>query len=343
MGMVAGDLVNTASRLQSIAEPGSVLVGEGTKRAASNAIVFDDAGDQTLKGKVSPVPAFRALRVVAQRGGVGRSEGLEPPFVGRESELRLIKDFYHATARDRGPRLVSVIGQAGIGKSRLAWEFLKYIDGVTEVVYWHQGRSPAYGEGISFWALGEMVRMRIGIGEGADEASTREKLAASLDEFVTDAEERRGLEGPLLHLLGIGDSQAHERGQLFVAWRTFFERIADVAPVIMVFEDLQWADDGMLDFVEELVTWSRGRSIYIITLARPELLDRRSHLGRGAAFVHLAEPFAVERPRRTVAAGRPRPRAAGSVHPPDRWARRGDSPVRSRDGPHVAQRRPHRT
>jgi hypothetical protein len=126
-----------------------------------------------------------------------------------------------------------------------------------------------------------MVRMRIGVGEDADETSTREKLAASLDEFVTDADERPGLEGPLLHLLGIGDSQAHERGQLFVAWRTFFERIADVAPVIMVFEDLQWADDGMLDFVEELVTWSRGRSIYIITLARPELLDRRPTWGAG--------------------------------------------------------------
>ena len=281
MGMVAGDLVNTASRLQSIAEAGSVLVGEGTQRAASNAIVFEAAGDQALKGKASPVPAYRAVRVVAQRGGVGRSEGLEPPFVGREAELGLIKDFYHATARDRGPRLVSVIGQAGIGKSRLAWEFLKYIDGVTEVVYWHQGRSPAYGEGISFWALGEMVRMRIGVGEASGEVETRDRLAATLAEFVSDTAERQALEDPLLHLLGIGESPALERGQLFVAWRTFFERIADVAPVAMVFEDLQWADDGLLDFVEELVTWSRGRSIYIITLARPELLDRRPTWGAG--------------------------------------------------------------
>ena len=145
MGMVAGDLVNTASRLQSVAQPGTVLVGDGTRRAAADAIVFEPAGVQDLKGKAAPVTAYRAVRVVAQRGGVGRSEGLEPPFVGRESELQLIKDFYHATARDPEPRLVSVVGQAGIGKSRLAWEFLKYIDGVTEVVYWHQGRSPAYG------------------------------------------------------------------------------------------------------------------------------------------------------------------------------------------------------
>ncbi len=281
MGMVAGDLVNTASRLQSIASPGTVLVGEGTRRAASNAITFGEAGEHELKGKASPVPAFRAMQVVAQRGGVGRTEQLEPPFVGRQSELQLVKDFYHATARDRGARLVSVIGQAGIGKSRLAWEFLKYIAGVTELAYWHEGRSPAYGDGISFWALGEMVRMRIGIGEDDDEATTREQLAKSLDEFVTDADERRSLEEPLLHLLGIGEGQGHDRGQLFLAWRTFFERIAEKAPVIMVFEDLQWADDGLLDFIEELVTWSRGRSIYLVTLARAELLDRRPTWGAG--------------------------------------------------------------
>ncbi|MDQ2689664.1 MAG: AAA family ATPase, partial [Chloroflexota bacterium] len=281
MGMVAGDLVNTASRLQSIAEPGTVLVGEGTQRAASNAIAFEPAGEHELKGKATPVPAFRALRVVAQRGGVGRSEQLEPPFVGRDAELQLIKDFYHATAHEPGPRLVSVMGQAGIGKSRLAWEFLKYIDGVTEDVYWHQGRSPAYGEGISFWALGEMVRMRIRSGEADDEAATRERLAATLEAFVPDPDERRSLEEPLLHLLGIGDGKSRERGQLFLAWRSFFERIAEAGPVVMVFEDLQWADDGLLDFIEELITWSRGRSIYVITLARPELLDRRPTWGAG--------------------------------------------------------------
>jgi class 3 adenylate cyclase/tetratricopeptide (TPR) repeat protein len=304
MGMVAGDLVNTASRLQSAAPAGTVLVGDATRRAASDAIAFEEAGEQDLKGKAVPVAAFRALRVVAQRGGVGRNEGLEPPFVGRDAELQLVKDFYHATARDRGPRLVSVMGQAGIGKSRLAWEFLKYIYGVTEIVYWHQGRSPAYGDGISFWALGEMVRMRIGAEEGADEPTTRGALAASLDEFVTDPEERRTLEGPLLHLLGSGDAGGHERSQLFVAWRTFFERIAEVGPVIMVFEDLQWADDGMLDFIEELVTWSRGRSIYIIALARAELLDRRPTWGAGQrSFTSLALAPLADDDMRTLLAG----------------------------------------
>jgi class 3 adenylate cyclase len=281
MGMVAGDLVNTASRLQSVAPPGSVLVGEGTRRAASESIAFEEAGEQTLKGKASPVPAFRALRVVARRGGAGRSEQLEPPFVGRDSELQLIKDFYHATTRDRGPRLVSAIGQAGIGKSRLAWEFLKYVDGVAETVYWHQGRSPSYGEGITFWALGEMVRMRVGITEDADEALTRERISAALDAFVPDPEERRSVEAAILQLLGVSDAQGGDRGELFVAWRTFFERIAEIGPVVMVFEDLQWADEGLLDFIEELVTWSRGRPIYVITLARAELLDRRPTWGAG--------------------------------------------------------------
>ncbi len=149
-GMVAGDLVNTASRLQSAAAPGSVLVGESTQRAASRAIVFDAVGEQSLKGKTVPVPAWRAVRVVAERGGRNRSETLEAPFVGRADELRLLKELYHATSREKRARLISIIGPAGIGKSRLAWEFVKYIDGLVERVWWHDGRSPAYGEGITF-------------------------------------------------------------------------------------------------------------------------------------------------------------------------------------------------
>ena len=234
-----------------------------------------------LKGKELPVAAWRALRVVAKRGGAGRSDQLEAPFVGRDAELQLIKDFYHGTARERGVRLVSVIGQGGIGKTRLAWEFLKYIDGVTELVYWHQGRSPSYGDGITFWALGEMVRMRLGIGEGADEEETREALTGSLEEFVPDEEERRALEGPLLQLLGFQSGAEADRGQLFSAWRTYFERIAEQAPVVLVFEDLQWADEGLFDFIEDLLAWSRGKPIYVITLARPELLERRPTWGAG--------------------------------------------------------------
>ena len=124
-GMVAGDLVNTAARLQSVAPPGTVLVGEATMRATSGSVIFEEAGEQLLKGKQSPVSAWRAVRVVAERGGRNRSEALEAPFVGRSDELRLLKDLFHATGREKRIRLVSLMGPAGIGKSRLAWEFLK--------------------------------------------------------------------------------------------------------------------------------------------------------------------------------------------------------------------------
>jgi class 3 adenylate cyclase/tetratricopeptide (TPR) repeat protein len=305
-GMVAGDLVNTASRLQSVAPPGTVLVGEATYHAASEAIAFEPAGEQLLKGKTAPVPAYRALRVVARRGGVGRNEQLEAPFVGRGPELRMLKDFHLATGAERRPRLVSIIGQGGIGKSRLVWEFQKYMDGVTEVVYWHQGRSPAYGEGISFWALAEMVRGRAGITEADDPAASRAKVSEMLGERVPDETERRWMEPRLLQLLGLEGTDADERPDresLFAAWRVFFERVAEDGVVVLVFEDLQWADDGLLDFIDHILEWSRDRPIFIITLARPELLDRRSDWGAGRRnFTSLLlEPLEPELMRELLA------------------------------------------
>ena len=279
-GMVAGDIVNTAARLQGVAEPGTVLVGESTMRAALAAIAFEEAGDAILKGKSSPVPAYRALRVVAERGGRNRSGALEAPFVGREEELRQLKEQYHAVTREGRPRLVSIMGPAGIGKSRLSWEFLKYIDGVLEPVWWHSGRSPAYGEGITFWALGEMIRTRAGLAETDDEAATRTAITAMLTEHVPDEEERRWIEPAMLTLLGIGDQQGGSE-EHFAAWRTFFERMAETAPVALVIEDLHWADSGLLDFVDHVLEWTRDRPIYIVTLARPELLEKRPTWGAG--------------------------------------------------------------
>jgi tetratricopeptide (TPR) repeat protein len=303
-GMVAGDLVNTASRLQSVAPPGSVLVGEATLRATDRAIVFEEAGEQLLKGKTAPVPAWRALRVVAKRGGQGRSEGLEAPFVGRDDELRLMKDFFHATSRERRARLLSVTGQGGIGKSRLAWEFLKYIDGVLETVYWHEGRSPALGDGVTFWALGEMVRRRAGLAETDDETTTRAGIAATLAEFVPDESERHWIEPALLTLLGFGEASARSRDELFAAWRTFFERVATESTAVLVFEDLQWADPGLLDFIDHLLEWSTSHPIFVITLARPELLDRRSGWGAGRRnFVALSLEPLTESAMRQLLAG----------------------------------------
>ncbi len=294
-GMVAGDLVNTAARLQAIAPPGSVLVGEATYLAARGAISFEPAGDQLLRGKTAPVPAWRAEGVVAMVGGARRADWIEPLFVGREEEFQVLKDLLHQTGRERRARLVSIIGIAGIGKSRLAWEFEKYIDGLVETIYWHHGRSPAYGEGIAFWALGEMVRRRAGIAETDDATRTADLLEACLREYVSDPGER-GWIGPRLRaLLGLEGTTAGEREELFAAWRTFFERVADRGTAVLVFEDLHWADVGVLDFIESLLEWSRSRPILIVTLARPELLDRRPTWGasqRHFTSVHL-EPLST--------------------------------------------------
>ncbi len=303
-GMVAGDLVNTASRLQSVAPAGEVLVGETTVRASDRSIFFEPVGDQVLKGKTTPVPAWRAVRVVAERGGLGRTEGIEAPFVGRDDELRLLKDVLHATGRERRVRLVSVTGQAGVGKSRLAWEFLKYIDGVLEPIYWHQGRSPAFGEGVTFWALGEMVRRRAHLAESDDEAVTRERISATLDEYVPEETERRRLEPVLLSLLGSGEAPPGGREELFAGLRTFFERISILGTTVLVFEDLQWADAGVLDFIDNLVEWSIGYPILVVTLARPELLDRRPDWGAGRRdFVALALGPLAEPTMRQLLAG----------------------------------------
>jgi len=303
-GMVAGDLVNTASRLQSAAAPGTVLVGEATQRAASGSIAFEPAGAQHLKGKDLPVPTWVALRVVSKRKGLGRSDRLEAPFVGRDAELRLLKDLFHATARENRARLVSITGQAGIGKTRLAWEFLKYADGVVEGVWWHDGRSPAYGEGVTFWALGEMVRSRAGLLETDDQPTTRAKVTEMLVLHVPDEAERRWIEPALFALLGVGEAPAGGREDLFRAWRTFFERMALTGTVALLFEDLHWADAGLLDFIDHVLEWSRGVPILIVTLARPELLERRPDWGAGRRnFLALGLEPLTEADMRDLLAG----------------------------------------
>jgi len=280
-GMVLGDTVNSASRVQGVAEPGTVFVDESTWRASSGAIAFEEVGPLTLKGKAETVNAWRALRVVGKRKGLGRAERLEPHFVGRDDELRLVKDLLHTTAREQRARLVSVTGVPGIGKSRLAWEFLKYVDGLVEDVYWHQGRSASYGEGITFGALGEMVRMRAGITEAEDADSSRSKLTTTVAEFVPDEQERRWIEPRLAHLLGLVEAPTSDRDELFSAWRTFFERVSAFGLTVMVFEDLQWADQGLIDFVESILEWSCNYPILVVTLSRPELRDLRPDWGAG--------------------------------------------------------------
>jgi class 3 adenylate cyclase/tetratricopeptide (TPR) repeat protein len=280
-GMVAGDLVNTASRVQSAADPGTVYVGETTRRTTEQTVVYEDAGSHELKGKEGLVPLWKALRVVSGARGALKSTGLEAPFVGRDRELRQIKDLFHASADERKAHLVSVTGIAGIGKSRLAWEFYKYFDGIPQLTNWHRGRCLAYGEGVTYWALADMMRMRCRIVEDDGPASALEKLRAALEEHITDPEERRFLEPRIAQLLGLGDHEARDRQDLFAAWRLFFERLADVYPTVLAFEDMQWADESLLDFVEYLLEWSRNSPLFVITLARPDLLERRPNWGAG--------------------------------------------------------------
>lgn len=281
MGLVAGDNVNIASRLQSIATPGTVLVGESTHLSSLRSIVFEPVGEQTVKGKAAAISAWRALRVVAERGGVGRTDQLEPPFVGRAEELRLLKDLLASVGRDSRSRLVSLVGEGGIGKSRLMWEFRKYIDGLVETIYWHEGRSPAYGDGVTFWAVAEMIRRRADIAETDSDEVAEAALAKALERYVPDKSDQEWVTPRLRAVLGLGDAPAGDRAELDASVRLFFERVSTAGTAVLVFEDLHWADTGLLDFVEELTEWWRDRPILIVALARPDLTDRRPNWGAG--------------------------------------------------------------
>jgi class 3 adenylate cyclase/predicted ATPase len=291
-GMVAGDPVNTAARVQGAARPGTVLVDEATLRLARSAVAFGSAGEHVLRGKAAPVELWTAERIVGYVGGEQRVDGLESPLVGRDAELRLIKELFHASVDRSSPRLVSITGQAGVGKSRLGWEFEKYIDGVATVVNWHRGRCLGYGGGVAFGALAEMVRQRLGIAEDDPPGTAAQRLAERLNELVPDDATREFVAPRLGRLLGLGGEAAMDQSDLFAGWRLFFEQLAAVDPVVMLVEDLHHADDGLLDFLTLLLDWSRASPIFILTFARSELTDRRPSWGSGRGSTTLVlEPL----------------------------------------------------
>jgi len=289
-GMVAGDAVNTAARVQAAAEPGQVLVDGATYRLAGSAVGFTDAGERWLKGKADPVRLWRATRVLAGAGGSQRVDGLEAPLTGRDAELRTVRELFHAAAERRVPRLVLVSGPAGTGKSRLGWEFRKYIEGLAAEVWWHRGRCLSYGEGVAFWALAEMVRQRLGIAEEDSADIAAGKLAAGLDRFFPDPGERAYVGIRLGRLLGVGPADGAatlSREELFAGWRMFFERLAAESPVVLLIEDAQHADSGLLDFLDHLVDWAKNLPIYVLVFARPELSQARPRFGVGRNRVTL--------------------------------------------------------
>ena len=284
-GMVAGDAVNTAARVQAAAEPGSVLVDGATQRLAERAVGFADAGEHRLRGKAEPLRLWRAIRVLAGVGGAQRVDGLEAPLTGRDAELRTVRELFHAAADRRVPRLVLVAGPAGVGKSRLGWEFEKYLDGLKANVWWHRGRCLSYGEGVAFWALAEIVRQRLSIAEEDTAAVVTAKLVEGLDRWVTDPAERGYAGVRLGRLLGApveGDGGGPlPQEELFAGWRLFFERLAAENPVVLLVEDAQCADTGLLDFLDHLIDWVRDLPVYVLVFARPELGQARPGFGAG--------------------------------------------------------------
>jgi class 3 adenylate cyclase len=251
-GMVAGDAVNTASRVQAKAEPGTVWVDAQTRALTRGAIDFADAGVHELKGKAEPVELFAVTAVMGGVGGERSADRVQAPLVGRRREVSVLKEMFHVAAEEHRPRLVVLSGDAGVGKSRLGWELENYIDGLSAAVLWHRGRCLAYGDGVAFSALTAAVRGRIGAGEDDPEPVVREKLAESLEQYVPDEAERARLLPAMVSLLGLsGASSGSTRPELFSAWLTWFERLSqlDDDPVVWVVDDAHYADDGLLDFV----------------------------------------------------------------------------------------------
>ncbi len=273
-GIVAGDVVNTAARLQSSAATGTIVVDEVTMRSAEARIAFEPLDPVVAKGKSDPIPVWRALDA---RSRVGEPEtGTTTPFVGREHERRVLHETFLRVERESTPQLVTVVGEPGVGKSRLVTELRQTLDDRDELVTWRHGRCLPYGDGITFWALGEVVKAEAGVLESDD----RDEAAAKLEQAVTtlfdDASEREWLTSRIAPLVGAGaDSGAVGRDEVFAAWRRFLEAMAARRPFVLVMEDVHWADEALLDFLEHLLDWAAPVPLLVIATARPEFYERR--------------------------------------------------------------------
>lgn len=280
IGMVAGDAVNTAARIQAAAPTNGVLVGEATHRVTRHAFEYEEHPPLVAKGKSEPVRVWEPRRA---RVHIGERALGDAPLVGRERELRLLRETLDRTCADREPRLVTLVGVPGIGKTRLVRELERHVRGLDEPVSWLEGRSRPYGEGASFRSLAEPIESYVGIQETDTAAQAEAKLREAVRALTTDEQDAPWLEGHLRRLLGLGGetpTRDDAREEALVAWRRLFELISSKAPLVLVLDDLHWADDTVLAFVDELVTYAAS-PLLVLATARPELLDRAP--GRGSA------------------------------------------------------------
>ena len=275
---VTGDAVNTAVRLQQAASPGGVVVGPNAYAATRHVFDYDELGPLELKGKTTPVAAWRALSVRTRRRGQRSPLGLEAPFVGRGAEIALLKETLRRAVVDARPHLVTVLGAAGVGKSRLAWELEKYLDGLPDVYHWRKGRGHAYA-GPPFGPIAEVVKTDASILDDDTPDRAREKLGARLAQLSLGAD-LDDIGDALEAVIGIGAVRQHPREVLFDAWRRYLRAIAELEPLVLVVEDTHWAGDGTLSFLDYIARRGEG-PIILLCLARNELLESRPSWGGG--------------------------------------------------------------
>ncbi len=281
--LVTGDVVNTASRLQSAAPVGEIVVGEITYRSTRDVIDYEELEAVVVKGKPEPIPLWRALSA-RSRFGVDVDIAPSTPFIGRDFELDVLTGTFHRALRESSVQLVTIAGEPGVGKTRLLSQLSSFVDDREEIVYWRQGRSLPYGEGITFWALGEIIKAQTGILESDSPQQAEDKLDAAVAAVIADQTERSWFRVRLSVLVGLGTldpSAATSREESFTAWRRFLEAIAERSPLVLVFEDLHWADQALLEFIDHLVDWSTGVPLMIVCTARPELYESAPGWGGG--------------------------------------------------------------
>jgi len=282
-GIVTGDVVNTASRLQGVAPVDGIVVGENTFRSTRHLFEYRELEPATLKGKAKPVLLWQALSAHG-RFGVDVAERIATPFVGRDLEMTLLQGAFGRSLRDPSLQLVTIAGEPGVGKTRLVSEFFRYIDeGQDELVFWRQGRCLPYGNGVTFWALGEIVKAHAGILETDDQTEALAKLEHAVTSLNMEDSDREWVASRLAPLVGIslGPGSNVEQSESFAAWQRFLEGVAALGPLVVVIEDLHWADAAMLDFIEQLVEWWSDLPIMLLCNARPELYERRPGWGGG--------------------------------------------------------------